>query len=55
MRVYYYRRGSAASKMAPGAFNPDYLRGGVFQARREAIIELGSVSGIAEEIIAAIA
>jgi 2-dehydro-3-deoxygluconokinase len=30
VRVYYYRRGSAASKMAPGAFDPDYLRGAVF-------------------------
>ena len=30
MRVYYYRRGSAASKMAPNAFDPDYLRGATF-------------------------
>ena len=30
MRVYYYRRGSAASKMAPTAFDPDYLRGARF-------------------------
>jgi 2-dehydro-3-deoxygluconokinase len=29
-RVYYYRRGSAASTMAPGAFDPDYLRGADF-------------------------
>jgi 2-dehydro-3-deoxygluconokinase len=30
VRVYYYRRGSAASKMAPTAFDPDYLRGARF-------------------------
>jgi 2-dehydro-3-deoxygluconokinase len=30
VRVYYYRRGSAASKMAPNAFDPDYLRGATF-------------------------
>jgi hypothetical protein len=30
-------------------------RGGVFSATREAILELGSVSGLAEEMIAAIA
>ncbi len=29
-RVYYYRRGAAASTMAPGAFAPDYLRGAEF-------------------------
>src|SRR5919199_1975086 len=27
VRVYYYRRGSAASTMPPKAFDPDYLRG----------------------------
>ena len=30
VRVYYYRRGSAASKMAPDAFDPDYLAGAAF-------------------------
>jgi 2-dehydro-3-deoxygluconokinase len=30
VRVYYYRQGSAASKMAPEAFDPDYLRGAEF-------------------------
>jgi 2-dehydro-3-deoxygluconokinase len=30
VRVYYYRRGSAASKMAPEAFDPDYLAGAAF-------------------------
>jgi 2-dehydro-3-deoxygluconokinase len=30
VRVYYYRRGSAASKMAPKAFDPDYLQGAEF-------------------------
>jgi 2-dehydro-3-deoxygluconokinase len=30
VRVYYYRRGSAASAMAPGAFDPDYLEGAEF-------------------------
>jgi 2-dehydro-3-deoxygluconokinase len=29
-RVYYYRRGSAASAMAPGAFDPGYLEGAGF-------------------------
>ena len=29
-RVYYYRRGAAASTMAPGAFDPHYLRGADF-------------------------
>ena len=29
-RVYYYRRGSAASKMAPGYFDADYLAGAEF-------------------------
>ena len=29
-RVYYYRRGAAASTMAPGAFDPGYLRGAEF-------------------------
>src|ERR671914_718308 len=29
-RVYYYRRGSAASTMAPGAFDPEYLEGARF-------------------------
>jgi 2-dehydro-3-deoxygluconokinase len=29
-RVYYYRRGSAASAMAPGAFDPGYLEGAEF-------------------------
>jgi 2-dehydro-3-deoxygluconokinase len=29
-RVYYYRRGSAASTMAPGAFDPEYLEGAEF-------------------------
>jgi 2-dehydro-3-deoxygluconokinase len=28
--VYYYRRGAAASTMAPGAFDPGYLRGAEF-------------------------
>lgn len=27
VRVYYYRRGSAASEMAPGAFDPEHLQG----------------------------
>jgi 2-dehydro-3-deoxygluconokinase len=27
VRVHYYRAGSAASRMAPGAFDPDYLLG----------------------------
>jgi 2-dehydro-3-deoxygluconokinase len=30
VRVYYYRWGSAASKMDPEAFDPDYLRGAAF-------------------------
>lgn len=30
VRVYYYRRGSAASMMAPKAFDPDYLRDAKF-------------------------
>ncbi|MCA1688116.1 MAG: sugar kinase [Actinobacteria bacterium] len=30
VRVYYYRRGSAASAMAPDAFDPEYLRGAKF-------------------------
>jgi 2-dehydro-3-deoxygluconokinase len=30
VRVYYYRRGSAASTMAPGAFDPGYLEGARF-------------------------
>ncbi|MDQ4126935.1 MAG: sugar kinase [Actinomycetota bacterium] len=30
VRVYYYRRGSAASKMAPEAFDPGYLWGAAF-------------------------
>ena len=30
VRVYYYRRGSAASKMSPEAFDPDYLSGAAF-------------------------
>ncbi len=30
VRVYYYRRGSAASKMGPEAFDIDYLRGAAF-------------------------
>lgn len=30
VRVYYYRRGSAASTMAPKAFDPDYLSGARF-------------------------
>jgi 2-dehydro-3-deoxygluconokinase len=30
VRVYYYRQGSAASKMAPEAFDPDYLSGAAF-------------------------
>src|SRR5919202_2373305 len=30
VRVYYYRRGSAASTMPPKAFDPDYLRGAKF-------------------------
>jgi 2-dehydro-3-deoxygluconokinase len=30
VRVHYYRAGSAASRMAPGAFDPDYLRGADF-------------------------
>src|SRR3712207_5564585 len=30
VRVYYYRRGSAASAMAPGALDPDYLEGARF-------------------------
>jgi 2-dehydro-3-deoxygluconokinase len=30
VRVYYYRRGAAASTMAPGAFDPDYLRDSEF-------------------------
>ncbi len=30
VRVYYYRRGAAASTMAPGAFDPDYLKGTEF-------------------------
>src|SRR5215210_1759315 len=29
-RGYYYRRGSAASTMAPGAFGPEYLDGAAF-------------------------
>ena len=29
-RVYYYRLGSAASKMGPGAFDPGYLQGAEF-------------------------
>ena len=30
VRVYYYRQGSAASKMAPEGFDPDYLSGAAF-------------------------
>ena len=30
LRVYYYRRGSAASTLAPGAFDPDVLDGAAF-------------------------
>jgi 2-dehydro-3-deoxygluconokinase len=30
VRVYYYRKGSAASTMAPGAFDPGYLEGAEF-------------------------
>jgi 2-dehydro-3-deoxygluconokinase len=30
VRVYYYRQGSAASTMAPGAFDPEYLEGTTF-------------------------
>jgi 2-dehydro-3-deoxygluconokinase len=30
VRVYYYRQGSAAAKMAPEAFDPDYLSGAAF-------------------------
>jgi 2-dehydro-3-deoxygluconokinase len=30
VRVYYYRRGSAASTMAPETFDPDYLEGAGF-------------------------
>jgi 2-dehydro-3-deoxygluconokinase len=30
VRVYYYRRDSAASAMGPGAFDPDYLEGARF-------------------------
>jgi len=30
VRVHYYRAGSAASRMVPGAFDPDYLRGADF-------------------------
>lgn len=30
VRIYYYRRGSAASKMGPEAFDADYLRGAAF-------------------------
>ena len=30
VRVHYYRAGSAASRMAPGAFDPDYLCGAGF-------------------------
>ena len=30
VRVYYYRAGSAASTMGPGAFDPDYLEGAKF-------------------------
>jgi 2-dehydro-3-deoxygluconokinase len=30
IRVYYYRRGSAASLMGPGAFDPAYLEGAYF-------------------------
>jgi 2-dehydro-3-deoxygluconokinase len=30
VRVYYYRLGSAASAMGPGAFDPDYLQGAQF-------------------------
>jgi 2-dehydro-3-deoxygluconokinase len=30
VRVHYYRAGSAASRMAPGAFDADYLRGADF-------------------------
>jgi len=29
-RVYYYRKGSAASTLAPGAFDPEYLEGAEF-------------------------
>jgi 2-dehydro-3-deoxygluconokinase len=29
-RVYYYRKGSAASTMSPGAFDPEYLEGAEF-------------------------
>ena len=29
-RVYYYRQGSAASTLAPGAFDPEYLEGADF-------------------------
>ena len=30
VRVHYYRAGSAASRMAPGAFDPAYLKGAAF-------------------------
>src|SRR5215207_9591184 len=30
VRVYYYRQGSAASTLAPGAFDPEYLEGAEF-------------------------
>ncbi len=30
LRVYYYRRGSAASRLAPGAFDPAVLEGAAF-------------------------
>lgn len=30
VRVHYYRKGSAASRMAPGAFDPTYLDGAAF-------------------------
>ncbi|HSK99180.1 MAG TPA: sugar kinase [Rubrobacteraceae bacterium] len=30
VRVYYYRRSSAASRMGPEAFDPEYLRGATF-------------------------